>query len=95
MTVFKGTMTKWPEQKQTHRPAQKHTEDQVAIDIQKETILCVFRLPFIRIDWLMITVNLFYFMQFSIRNAEICKLVGKFRAANCQKLVRSYAFSAG
>jgi len=90
MTVFKGTMTKWPEQKQTHRPAQRHAEHQVATDIKKETISCVFRLPFIRIDWLMITVNLFYLMQFSIRNAEIGKLVGKFRVAISIIIVRSW-----
>jgi len=90
MTVFKGTMTKWPVQKQTHRLAQKHTEHLVAIDIQKETILCVFRLPFIRIDWLMITVNLFYLMQLIMRNVEICKLVGIFRVANSTRIVGSW-----
>jgi len=42
MTVFKGTMTKWPVQKQTHRPAQKHTEHRVATDIKKETIFVCF-----------------------------------------------------
>ena len=40
---FKGTMTKWPVQKQTHRIAQKHTEHQDATDI-KNTIFVCFRI---------------------------------------------------
>jgi len=34
---FKGTMTKWSVQKQTHRTAQKHAEHQDATDIQNKT----------------------------------------------------------
>jgi len=33
--MFKGTMTKWPEQKQTHRTTQKHKEHQDSTDSQK------------------------------------------------------------
>ena len=35
---FKGTMTKWPVQKHTHRLAQKHVEYQDSTDIQEKTI---------------------------------------------------------
>ena len=33
-------MTKWPVQKPTHRPTQKHVEHQDATDIQKQYFLC-------------------------------------------------------
>jgi len=33
-------MTKWPDQKQTHRTAQKHAEHQNATDIQNKLFLC-------------------------------------------------------
>jgi len=38
---FKGTLTKWPVQKQTHRTTQKHVhvEHQDATDIQKKSLL--------------------------------------------------------
>jgi len=39
---FKGTITKWPVQKQTHRKTQKHVEHQDGTDIQKQIIFCVF-----------------------------------------------------
>jgi len=32
---FKGTITEWPVQKQTHRTIQKHVEHQDATDIKK------------------------------------------------------------
>jgi len=38
---FKGTMTKWPIQKQTHRTTQKHVEHQDATDIQKKQLIVV------------------------------------------------------
>ena len=37
--MFKGTMTKWPAQKQTHRRTHKHVEHQDATDIQKKIFL--------------------------------------------------------
>jgi len=40
MSKLKGTMTKWPVQKQTHRTAQKHAENQDAADIQNTLFLC-------------------------------------------------------
>ena len=39
---FKGTMTKWPVQKQTHRTAQKHAKHQDATDIQKKLVFVYF-----------------------------------------------------
>ena len=33
MSKFKGTMTKWPVQKPTHRTTEKHAEHQDVIDI--------------------------------------------------------------
>jgi len=39
---FKGTVTKWPVQKQTHRTAQKHTEHQDATDIQNKLVFVFF-----------------------------------------------------
>jgi len=38
----KGTTTKWPVQKPTHRTTQQHAEHHDATDIQKTTIFCVF-----------------------------------------------------
>jgi len=37
--TFKGTVTKRPVQKQTHRKAQKHTEHQDATDIENKLFL--------------------------------------------------------
>ena len=41
---FRGTMTKWPVQKLTHRTVQKHVPHHDATDIQKNYIFCVFRI---------------------------------------------------
>jgi len=42
---FRGTMTKWPVQKQTQITTQKHVEHPDATYIQKKhTIFCVFRI---------------------------------------------------
>jgi len=41
---FKGTITKWPVHKQTHRTTQKHVEHQDATDIHKKLLICVFRI---------------------------------------------------
>jgi len=35
---FNGTMTKWQAQKQTHRTAQKHTEQHDVTDINKNNV---------------------------------------------------------
>ena len=40
--MFKGTMTKRSVQKQTHRTAQKHAENQVASVIQEKNLFFVF-----------------------------------------------------
>jgi len=37
---FKGTMTKWPVYKQTHRTTQKRLKHQDATDIQKQNYFC-------------------------------------------------------
>ena len=39
---FKGTMTKWPVQKLTHRTTQKHVQLHDATNIQKKTIFVFF-----------------------------------------------------
>jgi len=41
---FKGTMKKWPVQKQTYKTAQKHTEHQNATIIQNKVCVCLFQI---------------------------------------------------